>query len=73
MDDETKAAFAAIDARFDALMARMNNQHERLINIITSLHTDFANTKGFLIGDALVLGRRVRTIEDRLDDLERGA
>lgn len=64
MDDETRAAFAA-------LMSRMNDQHERLINIITSLHTDFSNTKGFLIGDALVMGRRVRAVEDRLDDIEK--
>jgi len=70
MDDETKAFLEAMEAR---LMARMNNQHERLINVITSLQNDFSNTKGFLIGDALVLGRRVRTVEDRLDDLERGA
>ena len=69
MDDETKAFLEAMEAR---LMARMNNQHERLINVITSLQNDFSNTKGFLIGDALVLGRRVRTVEDRLDDLERG-
>jgi hypothetical protein len=70
MDDETRAFLEAMEAR---LMARMNNQHERLINVITSLQNDFSNTKGFLIGDALVLGRRVRTVEDRLDDLERGA
>jgi hypothetical protein len=66
MDDETRAAF-------EALMARMNDQHERLINMITSLQTDFSNTKGFLIGDALVIGRRMRSVEDRLDDLERGS
>jgi len=70
MDDDTKAFLEAMEAR---LMARMNNQHERLINVITTLQNDFSNTKGFLIGDALVLGRRIRTVEDRLDDLERGA
>ena len=68
MDDETKALLLAIEAR---LVARMNDQHERLIDAMTSLRSDFDNTKGFLIGDALVLGRRLRGIEDRLDDLEK--
>jgi hypothetical protein len=70
MDDESKAFLVAMEAR---LMARMNNQHERLINVVTALQNDFANTKGFLIGDALVMGRRMRSMEDRLDDLERGS
>jgi hypothetical protein len=41
--------------------------------VVTALQNDFANTKGFLIGDALVMGRRMRSVEDRLDDLERGS
>ena len=64
MDDETRDAFAT-------LMTRMNDQHERLLDMMTSLRDDFANTKSFLIGDSLVVGRRVRGIEDRLDDLEK--
>lgn len=63
MDDDTRKAFAD-------LMALMNNQHERLIERINSLARDFENTKGFLIGDALVIGRRVSGVEKRLDDLE---
>ena len=64
MDDETRAAFTT-------LMTRMNDQHERLLDMMASLRDDFANTKSFLIGDSLVVGRRVRGIEDRLDDLEK--
>jgi uncharacterized protein Yka (UPF0111/DUF47 family) len=64
MDEETKAAF-------DSLMARMNDQFERLLDAMTSLRADFANTKGFLIKDSLVLGSRITNVEDRLDDLER--
>ncbi len=55
MDDETKAFLVAMEAR---LMARMNDQHERLINAITSLRRDFQNTKGFLIKDSLVRVRK---------------
>lgn len=64
MDDDTRKAFAD-------LMALMNNQHERLIERLNSLARDFQNTKGFLIDDALVLGRRMSSVEKRLDNLER--
>jgi hypothetical protein len=66
MDDETRAAFAA-------LMGPMNTQHERLIERINSLARDFQNTKRFLIDDALTIGRRVSNVENRLDDLDRNA
>jgi hypothetical protein len=53
MDEETRAAFAAIhqesQASFDALRTLMNDQHERLINQLKNLSHDFQNTKGFLI------------------------
>ena len=68
MDDETKAFLVAMEAR---LMARMNDQHERLINAMTSLRRDFQNTKGFLIEDSLVLGERTTIVENRLDRLEK--
>jgi hypothetical protein len=75
MDDETKAAFTTLEAhmnaRFDALMTRMNDQFERVIDTMGSLSTDLRNTKAFLLEDAIVLGRRVASIEDRLDKLER--
>jgi hypothetical protein len=35
------------------------------------LITDLRKTKAFLLEDAIVLGRRVASIEDRLDKLER--
>jgi hypothetical protein len=64
MDEETRAAFVA-------LMTLMNDQHERLIDTMTSLRRDFQNTKGFLIEDSLVLGQRTTNVENRLDRLER--
>jgi DNA-binding XRE family transcriptional regulator len=68
MDDETKAFLLALEAR---LMTLMNDQHERLIDTMTSLRRDFQNTKGFLIEDSLVLGQRTFNVENRLDGLER--
>ena len=65
MDEETKAAF-------DSLVARMNDQFERVLDAVTTLQADFLNTKAFLIEDALVTSRRVMSIEDRLTALERG-
>lgn len=64
MDEETRQAFAK-------LMQIMNDQHERVLESVSSLGRDFQNTKGFLIDDALTLGRRMSTIEKRLDDLEK--
>ena len=40
---------AATEAR---LMRLMNDQHERVINDLTMLRSDFVNTKDFLIRDA---------------------
>ena len=64
MDDETKAAF-------EALMTRMNDQFERVIDRINLLGADFRNTKAFLIEDAIGMERRMFNLEDRLDKLER--
>jgi uncharacterized protein Yka (UPF0111/DUF47 family) len=71
MDEETKAAFAALDARFDALMTRVNDLSERIIDAITALKTDHQNTKAFLLEDAIVLGQRLRSLENRVDRIER--
>jgi hypothetical protein len=68
MDEETKAFLVAMEAR---LLARMNDQHERLIDAMTLLRRDFQNTKGFLIEDSLVLGQRTANVENRLDRLEK--
>jgi hypothetical protein len=75
MDEETKAAFTTLEAhmnaRFDALMTRMNDQFERVVDTMGSLNADLRNTKAFLIEDAIVLGRRVSSIENRLDRMEK--
>ncbi len=64
VDDET-------EAYLDAMMARINNQSERILDEIGTLKSDFQNTKGFLLEDAIVLGRRTITLEERLSRLER--
>jgi len=71
MDDETKARFDAIDARFDTLMTRMNDQFERVLDRLSANANDLQNTKGFLLEDAIILGRRMLAVEQRLDDLEK--
>lgn len=68
MDEETRAYLDAIKAE---LMTQMNNQHERVIDEITTLRADFQNTKGFLVEDALVTGRRLSITEQRVTRLER--
>lgn len=69
MDEETRDAFARIEQRQALLVKQMNDQHERLIDRITSLARDFQTTKGFLIEDAITLGRRISNIENRLDEM----
>ena len=64
MDEETKACL-------DDMKARMDEGFERMLDVITTLRADFQNTKGFLLEDAIVMGRRISSIEDRLSRLER--
>ncbi len=56
----------------DGMMAQINGQHERVLNRLTAIERDFSNTKGFLIGDALVLGSRWFDLEARVTKLEGG-
>lgn len=69
MDEELRRYLEGMEQR---LMARMNGQHERLIEAVSGLRSDFQATKGFLLEDAIVAGRRLLTIEERLNRLERG-
>lgn len=68
MNEDTRKFLAEMEAR---LMARINNQFERLLNEVTALRADFQHTKGFLLEDAIVMGRRALNIEDRLTQLEK--
>jgi hypothetical protein len=63
LDDETAR-------RFDELRQQINDMAERILNRLGSLETDFTNTKGFLVGDALVAGRRWLDLEARVTALE---
>jgi hypothetical protein len=54
-----------------ALRHDFNNNTERILNRVSSLERDFQNTKGFLIEDAIVTGRRWLDLDERLSRLER--
>jgi hypothetical protein len=60
MDEELRAYL-------DSMTARMNDQHERLLNRLTGIERDF-----LLVGDALVSGRRWLDLEARVTKLEDG-
>jgi uncharacterized protein (DUF1778 family) len=69
MDEELRGYLEAMEGR---LTARMNDQHERVLNRLASIERDFQNTKDFLVGDALVSGRRWLDLEARVTKLEDG-
>ena len=56
----------------ERLVARMNDQHERLINDLTLLREDFTNTKDFLMRDAAVRSRQWLDLETCVTKVERG-
>jgi hypothetical protein len=60
-----------IDARLGALLARMNDQHERLINDLNGVRRDFTDTKDFLLRDSATGTRRWLDLEERVNRLER--
>lgn len=59
------------DDEMRRFMAQINDRFERILDEITALRNDFQNTKGFLLEDAIVLGRRTLIIEERLTRLEK--
>ena len=64
VDDELRAYL-------DAMRSEFNDAQERLLNRLASLKQDFQNTKGFLVGDAIVSGRRWLDLDERANRLER--
>lgn len=64
MDEELRAYL-------DAMRKEFNDAQERVLNRIAALEQDFQNTKGFLVGDALVGGRRWLDLDERVSRLER--
>ena len=69
MDEELRAYLEAMEAR---LLASFNVGQERILNRMASLEGDFQNTKGFLINDAVISGRRWLDLEARVSSLEKG-
>jgi hypothetical protein len=68
MDEELRRYLETMESR---IMARISDTTERLIERMNGLERDFQNTKGFLIEDSLVLGRRWSDLERRVTKLER--
>lgn len=68
MNEELRAYLQAMEVR---LTARMNDQHETILNRLASLERDFLNTKGFLVEDVVIASRRATDQETRLNRLER--
>jgi hypothetical protein len=54
----------------DGMMVRINDQFEHVLDRLGSLERDFVNTKEFLVGDALISGRRWFDSENRITKLE---
>lgn len=71
MDEETRAQFQIMSMQIEAMMVRINDGFERVLDKLTTMAADHQNTKSFLLDDAVVLGRRISSVEHRLDDLER--
>lgn len=64
MDEELRAYL-------DALIGRMNTKLDEILNKLSALRADADNTKTFLIEDALTLGRRMTSLEERIEALEK--
>jgi hypothetical protein len=54
------------------LMVRLNNSEERILNRLGTMEADALNTKGFLLNDAVISGRRWLDLEARVTKLEDG-
>ena len=63
MDDETRQYL-------DGMMKQMNDQFERILNVMTVKRGDFTNTGGLLVNDEIVSGRRWLDLEERLTKVE---
>ena len=72
MEGRIEAMEGRIEAMEGRLVARMNDQHELILNRLTSLEADFQNTKAFLIEDAIISSRRSTDHEARISRLEGG-
>jgi hypothetical protein len=72
MDEETRQAFAELKAAIaelsGTLTARMNDQHERLLNRLSRIDRETATTHEYLLEIVKSHGIRLRDIEGRLGD-----
>ena len=67
MDEETKARFDALDARFDSLMVRMNDGFERVLDRMSHIRADTDDTRGHLLyglRENLTLSERITKLEN---------
>lgn len=56
----------------DAMLRKITDGQKIILKRLTSLERDFQNTKGFLLNDAVVAGRRLFDLQARVTRLERG-
>ena len=54
----------------DGMMAQINDKFERMLDEMSTLRSDFQNSKAFLLEDAIITGRRSLSVEQRLSKLE---
>ena len=67
MDEETKARFDALDARFDSLMVRMNDGFERVLDRMSHIRADTDDTRGhplYGLRENLTLSERITKLEN---------
>lgn len=69
-DEELRQAFARIEAGQQTMLAQLNDKMERILNRITSVESDFSNTRSFLLGDAAISGRRWLDLDARVTKIE---
>lgn len=75
MSDDILTQILARLARMEdgqrTLVGQINTKLDEILNKLSALRTDADNTKTFLIEDALTLGRRMTSLEGRIEALEK--
>lgn len=66
-----ETSVSRVESEQTRLRTDMNNKLEQVLDAVTVQRGDLHNAKAFLFEDAIVTGRRMMSIEDRLARLER--
>lgn len=68
LEERLTGRITALEKRF---VVEVNTKLDEILNKLSAVRTDADNTKSFLIEDALTLGRRMTSLEGRLEALEK--